>query len=66
LNKNYEYLLSKDVHPLLLETMKITIDNLQTAPQKSIVFTDDKAPIEWYTNAMIIDFFLQGQMETLQ
>jgi len=46
--------------------MKITIDNLQTAPQKSIVFTDDKAPIEWYTNAMIIDFFLQGQMETLQ
>ncbi len=66
LEKNYENLLGKDVHPLLLETMKITIDNLQTAPQKSIVFTDDKAPIEWYTNAMIIDFFLKGQMETLQ
>jgi hypothetical protein len=46
--------------------MKITIDNLQPIPQKSVVFTDDKAPIEWYTNAMIIDFFLNGQVETLQ
>jgi hypothetical protein len=53
-------------HPLLLETLKITIENLQDPPTQSIVFTDDKAPIEWLTNAMIIDFFLQGEMETLQ
>ena len=64
--KNYENLLSQNIHPLLLDTMKITIDNLQPIPQKSVVFTDDKAPIEWYTNAMIIDFFLNGQVETLQ
>ncbi len=54
------------LHPLLLETLSITTQNLQDPPQKSVVFTDDKAPIEWYTNAMIIDFFLQGEMETLQ
>lgn len=66
LQSNYDILVNQNTHPLLLETMKITIDNLQPAPQKLVVFTDDKAPIEWYTNAMIIDFFLQGQVETLQ
>ncbi len=66
LQANYENLLLQNTHLLLLETMKITIDNLQPVPQRSVVFTDDKAPIEWYTNAMIIDFFLQGQVETLQ
>ena len=66
LEKNYQVISSGEVHPLLLETMTITLNNIKEPPQKSVIFTDDKAPIEWYTNAMIIDFFLQGQMEELQ
>ncbi len=66
LQMNYQNIVESEVHPLLKETMKITLDNIQQPPQSTIVFTDDKAPIEWYTNAMIIDFFLQGQMESLQ
>ncbi|HSM26044.1 MAG TPA: fused MFS/spermidine synthase [Anaerolineaceae bacterium] len=64
--KNYQVLLNDEVHPLLMETMNLTLTNFHAPPGKSVVFTDDKAPIEWYTNAMIIDFFLRGQMETLQ
>ena len=63
---NFQQLDTQKSHPLLLETLKITLENLHTPPQKSLVFTDDKAPIEWFTNAMIIDFFLQGEVETLQ
>lgn len=64
--ENLQQLNIPKTHPLLLETLKITMENLQDPPTQSIVFTDDKAPIEWLTNAMIIDFFLQGEMETLQ
>lgn len=63
---NYQQLNQNTTHPLLRETLFVTTTNLQPPPGKSVVFTDDKAPIEWYTNAMIIDFFLQGDMETLQ
>jgi hypothetical protein len=66
LANNYQQLIHSQIHPLLQDTMKITMDNLQKPPGRTIVFTDDKAPIEWLTNAMIIDFFLQGEMETLQ
>jgi spermidine synthase len=63
---NLQELDVQKTHPLLIETLKITADNLHAPPQESLVFTDDKAPIEWFTNAMIIDFFLQGEVETLQ
>jgi spermidine synthase len=53
-------------HPLLLETMLITFQNLKTPPQGNEVFTDDLAPIEWLTNSLIVDFFLNGQLETIQ
>jgi spermidine synthase len=63
---NFNQLNQSEIHPLLLDTVRITMENLHEPPGKTIVFTDDKAPIEWFTNAMIIDFFLQGEMETLQ
>ncbi len=51
---------------LLLDSMKLTLDNLQPAPQKTVVFTDDKSPIEWITNTMILNFILQGEIGNLQ
>jgi spermidine synthase len=55
-----------NVNALLLDSISLTLENLQAAPQYTIVFTDDRSPIEWITNTMILNFFLQGQMERMQ
>lgn len=54
------------ISPLLLEAMQTTITNMQPTHTDGVVFTDDRAPIEWITNSMVLDFFLSGNMETLQ
>jgi spermidine synthase len=55
-----------DVPPVLLQAMASAINNLQPTPAQGYVFTDDRAPIEWITNDMILNFFLSGNAETLQ
>lgn len=65
--RNYDVLSARgDVHPLLLTAMSSTIVNAQPGYETTQVFTDDKAPIEWLTNNLIINFLLRGDMETLQ
>ncbi len=67
LANNIQQLQHKPATPtLLLETSLTTLENLQAGPHPSQVFTDDRAPIEWLTNSLILDFFLHGDMETLQ
>lgn len=56
----------EDVHPLLIEALKVTAVNLQPKPESDVVFTDDLAPIEWITNSMVLKFMLFGDMEILQ
>jgi len=56
----------RDVHPLLPEALYITWTNLAPAPQHTLVFTDDRAPIEWITNNMILNFLLTGEIKTVQ
>jgi len=51
---------------LLLDSLGLAWANLQPAPAHTLVFTDDKAPIEWITNNMILDFLLNGEEKTLQ
>ncbi|NPV78076.1 MAG: fused MFS/spermidine synthase [Anaerolineae bacterium] len=51
---------------LLLDTMKITAANLQKPPEAGPVFTDDKAPVEWITNNMVLSFLFSGEMENLE
>jgi spermidine synthase len=64
---NYNTLIARgDVHPLLLTAMSATIVNMQPGYQTTQVFTDDKAPIEWLTNNLIVNFILHGDVETLQ
>ena len=66
LRSNHDYLAQQtDAHPLLLETLRIAIDNLQPAPDRSLVFTDDRAPIEWITNDMVIRFLISPVLEGL-
>lgn len=57
---------SQSSHPLLLEVMAATYAGLQETPTPTIVFTDDLAPIEGITNAMVLHFLLTDQVETLE
>jgi spermidine synthase len=52
--------------PLLLEVLMRVMENLQPAPEAGIIFTDDKAPIERITNAMVIEFILGSNLEVLR
>ena len=56
----------KDANVLLVDSITLTLSNLQAAPKNTVVFTDDRSPIEWITNTMILNFILQGEMETMQ
>ena len=51
---------------LLLETMQISIANLQEVSDTGTVYTDDLAPIEWVTNTMVLNFILSDDVSTLQ
>lgn len=54
------------VHPLLAESLGMTLAYLAPAPERTVVFTDDLAPIEWITNDMILDYLLQAGIEAGQ
>jgi spermidine synthase len=54
------------VHPLLINTMQTTFANLKPGYEKTTVFTDDHAPIEWIVNDMVIRFILEGGTQYLQ
>jgi hypothetical protein len=67
LDANLAYLSSRGgTPPLLLEPVQTALANMQPTPPQGQVFTDDLAPIEWITNALVVDFFLSGDLETIQ
>ncbi len=55
-----------DTHPLLIQAMSSAYFNLQPGFETTMVFTDDRAPIEWLTNNLVINFILHGDVESLQ
>jgi predicted membrane-bound spermidine synthase len=54
------------VHPLLLSAMATTFANMKPGYETTEVFTDDRAPIEWIVNDMVVRFALSGQLGGLQ
>lgn len=54
------------VHPLLLESMVLAVNNLKTPQPNGQVFTDDIAPVERITNRMILDYVFSSEEEGLQ
>jgi len=67
LSANYNLLLSRgDVQPFLLDAMLRTIAFRQPLPEPTIVFTDDRAPVEWIVNKMVLSYILSGQYQELQ
>ena len=64
---NYAILRSDPETPeLLLQAMTVAVNNLQPVEKSAQIFTDDRANIEWITNALILDYMLFGEMESLQ
>ena len=57
---------SGDISPLLIQSVEIAMLNAGPAPEESIVFTDDKAPVEWITNAMVLNFIFSDDVDNLQ
>lgn len=55
-----------DAHPLLIETLQRAYAYQQPTPAGGVVFTDDKAPIEWLTHGLIVNYLLSGAAEELQ
>lgn len=67
LYQNFECLKNSSSPPeLLLTTGSVAITSLQPAPASATIFTDDKAPVEWITNNMVLRFLLSPAMEELQ
>jgi spermidine synthase len=67
LSENLVMLMGReDIHPLLLEALKIAAFNIQPTPASQTVFTDDLAPIEWITNNMVLRFVFSGDLEEIQ
>lgn len=54
------------IDPLLLNAMAATLMNMQPEPEMTRVYTDDRTPIEWVTNKIVVDFILGGGIEDLQ
>jgi hypothetical protein len=46
--------------------MTLTINYQQPQPDLTRVYTDDRSPIEWLTNKIVLDFILTGGAEGLQ
>lgn len=67
LHHNLLYLYTRaDIHPLLIHAMEKAVVFQQPLPETITVFTDDKAPIEWLTNNLVLNFMLTGDMELVQ
>jgi predicted membrane-bound spermidine synthase len=55
-----------DIHPLVFSALETTILNAKPSPQDGVIFTDDRAPVEWVTNEMILNFLFKEGIEVLQ
>lgn len=51
---------------LLVTAAQVALDNLQAPPSGGEVYSDDRSPVEWVTNSLVINFILGGGVETIQ
>ncbi len=53
-------------NPLLVTAAGVAYTSLQPDPAGGMVYTDDRSPIEWVTNSLVLNFILGGGVEGLQ
>ncbi len=67
LQANYDLLsVQPGIHPLLLASIQRTLDNERETPTEGILLTDERAPIEWIVNKMVLNFLSSNGVEELQ
>jgi predicted membrane-bound spermidine synthase len=54
-----------DINPLLLDSIRVAIENIRPTPPVGVVYTDDWSPIEWVTNSMVLNYVLFGNLEDI-
>jgi spermidine synthase len=59
-------LIRGDVNPLLLQSINRAVLFQQPEPEPTIVFTDDRAPVEWIINKMVLTYIVSGDVEELR
>ena len=66
LTLNYAQLLEMDVPSLLTDAMAVTLTYQADPPEMTQVYTDDRTPIEWLTNKIVLDYILSDGIGDLQ
>lgn len=62
LSQNYQELKERsDQTEMGQRAVEIAMNNLRPVPSSGEVFTDDRAPIEWITNHMVLQYVASGQ-----
>ncbi len=64
--ENFKALQNDDIHPLLMDAMATTIYHKAPTPDLTQVYTDDRTPIEWVTNKIVLDFILSGEIGNME
>lgn len=66
LQANFDLLQQSPGTPgLLLDSIKVALDNVQPTPPVNVVYTDDWSPIEWVTNRMVLSYVLFGDLQEI-
>jgi spermidine synthase len=67
LDLNLGLLSSDSSAPVLLVTAaRAAANNMQPDPVGGDIYTDDRSPVEWVTNSLVINFILGGGIDTVQ
>lgn len=62
LSQNYQALKERSGQTEMVQrAVEIAMNNLRPVPSSGEVFTDDRAPIEWITNHMVLQYIVSGQ-----
>jgi spermidine synthase len=57
--------LPADANPLLRNALQLAVASLQPEPAAGLIFTDDRAPIEQLTNAIVLQYLLGDGLKML-
>ena len=66
LEENFALLQEQEAHPLLLAAIERSLTNRQVTPSQGVLLTDERAPVEWIVNSMVLNYVLSGNYEELQ
>lgn len=58
--------LDPNAQPLLYDVMSSTLASIVPTGSSDLLFTDDRAPVETLTDSLVLNFLLNGELESLR